>query len=166
MKLSALLGVLVLLAGATGNAAIPTTQKIKSTVLSHQGGVAGSGFSILGAELIQSSGKERLVLDIGDHEGQRFLGTPGYYFAEYQAELGELRIDFSQMPVSRVQEEQLQQKLKSSRLIKSSQLVLDPIDSTLQLTLRLQPGSKVKFYEVKGKKQTAKIAIDIVKGIK
>ncbi|MFP5519136.1 MAG: hypothetical protein ACLGGX_04490 [Bdellovibrionia bacterium] len=136
---------------------------IPSKSISHQGGIAGSGFSILDAGLISAKNKERIVLSIGDQDGKRFLGRPGYYFAEYKPQTQELRVDFSQILSSRIQEEQLVAKLKKAKLVQKSEMILDPIDSTLQMKFKLSPGTKVKFYEVKGKKQTAKVVIDITK---
>lgn len=143
------------------DAAIPP--KVASRSLTVQGGEAGMGFSIIAAQVSPLKKGQRLVLDIGDQDGRKFIGRPGYYFAEFAKDTRELRVDFRQMSVSKVQEEELKKLLLKSQLIESVQMILDPTDSTTVLVFKLKPKVGVKVIEVKGQKQTAKVALDFVR---
>src|SRR5690606_12338927 len=68
------------------------------------GGLAGTGFTLMDLRLSQSKEKklERIVIDVGDMNGTKIIGWPGYYYAELKKNPAQLIVDFSQMPNSLV----------------------------------------------------------------
>lgn len=161
MKLVFLTTILIINFFNFSDAAIPKNSPTKS--LTVQGGEAGVGFSIIGAQLSSLKKGKRLVFDIGDQEGRKFIGRPGYYFAEFSKESRELRLDFRQMGGSQVKESEIKKLLMKTQLIESFQMVLDPTDLTTAMIFKLKPKVAVKVIEVKGQKQTAKVALDFVR---
>ncbi|MEN0060223.1 MAG: hypothetical protein AAGB31_15400 [Bdellovibrio sp.] len=144
-------------------AAIPS-QKVLSGQGVSFGGLAGSGFTLLDVRVTADKKKkmERVVIDVGDMQGATLRGWPGYYHAELKKNPQRLVIDFAQMPNSRVTQERLAQILTSSRAVKNTVMSLDPLDSSLNLTMDLHPNTKVKVYQVAGKKTTSKVVLDFI----
>ena len=127
------------------------------------GGQAGSGFSLLRVKKLSSPKKniERLVFYVGTKEGYRLQGLPGYFNALNSGK--EIVIDFAQMPMSKMSENSLKEILKDSTFIKSSRITQDPIDSTLTLRLELRQQAKMKIIQIKGKNETARLVVDLIK---
>lgn len=128
------------------------------------GGLAGTGFTMMDLRLSADNKKkvERIVIDIGDMNGGKIIGWPGYYFAELRKDPSQLVIDFSQMPNSLVNQQALKQKFNSSKAVQSAKMSLDPMDSSLNLTLSLKKNTKVRVYQVAGKKTTSKVVVDLI----
>ena len=151
------------------NAAVPpqkqsTLQSFK-TVQRQIGGQAGAGFSLLNLQKIQAkNGKaERLIFEVGTKDGLPLKGLPGYFNAQNQIHPNRIVIDFSQMLKSKVDENFIRGILKDSKLVKNVKVVSDPQDRTLSMTLDLNTTVKIKTVQVAGKKQTAKVVLDIIK---
>lgn len=154
--------------------AVPSQKKIAikpqpvSKILAGEGasfgGLAGSGFTLLDVRRTADSKKkiERLVLDVGDIQGAPMKGWPGYYYAELKKNPQRLVIDFSQMPNSRINQQQLKSRLQNSLAVRSSEMTLDPVDNSLNLTLDLKANTKVRIYQVAGKKSTSKVVVDLI----
>lgn len=145
-------------------AAQPQVAKILNSTGNTFGGVAGSGFTLLDVRRTASAKKkmERVVIDIGDREGKKLLGRPGFYFAEYQKKNNRLILDFAQMPSSKINQAKLARILKNSKAVKTSRMSLDPMDNALNLSLDLRKNTKVKVYPVTGKKATSKVVLDFI----
>lgn len=128
------------------------------------GGLAGTGFTMMDLRLSADSKKkvERIVIDVGDMNGGKIIGWPGYYFAELKKDPSQLVMDFSQMPNSLVNQQALKQKFNSSKAVQSAKMSLDPMDSSLNLTLSLKKNTKVRVYQVAGKKTTSKVVVDLI----
>ncbi|AHI06827.1 hypothetical protein BDW_11635 [Bdellovibrio bacteriovorus W] len=128
------------------------------------GGLAGTGFTMMDLRLSADNKKkvERIVIDVGDMNGGKIIGWPGYYFAELRKDPSELVIDFSQMPNSLVNQQLLKQKFNSSKAVHAAKMSLDPMDSSLNLTLSLKKNTKVRVYQVAGKKTTSKVVVDLI----
>ena len=135
------------------------------TVQRQIGGQAGSGFTLLGMQKVQSKdGKiERLVFEVGTKEGQPLKGLPGYFNAQNQVKPNRITIDFSQMMVSKVDERFVRGILKDSRFVKGVKVTEDPLDKTLSMTLDLNSEVKMRTMQIAGKKQTAKVVLDIIR---
>lgn len=164
------LGVLIL--SAASFAAVPV-QKAKPTttaakILSGEGvsfgGVAGSGFTLMDLRRTADVKKkiERIVIDVGDREGGTLRGRPGYYYAELKKNPQRLVIDFAQMPNAKIDQTGIASRLKGSLAVTKSSMSLDPVDSSLNLTLDLKKNTKVRVYQVSGNKTTSKVVIDLL----
>lgn len=160
---------LSLLLALPGVAAVP--KKINNAgpkILSGQGelygGLAGSGFTLMDIRKTADKGKrvERIVFDVGDQNGGKIKGWPGYFHAELKNKPQRLILTFSQMPNSLVNDVALNHRLKDSLAIKKTALSLDPVDSSLNLTMDLKQNTKVRVYQVAGKKTTSKVVIDLL----
>jgi len=161
--------VLILLFGSISMAAVPAKKpamkvnKILSGEGSTFGGLAGGGFTLLDVRRTADAKKrlERIVLDIGDINGATKKGWPGYYFAELKSNPQRLIMDFSQMPNARINQAQINASLKGSTAIRRTAMSMDPTDSSLILSMDLKPNTKVRVYQVAGKKSTSKVVIDL-----
>ncbi len=138
----------------------PQPQKILSKSGFVMGGIAGSGFSIRNLTWAQVAEKERVVIDIGDLGGQELRGYPGYYHAELQENPARLILDFSQTSQAYVEEAVIRAKLKDSKRISASRLLLDPTDQTMSLIFDLKKGTKAQVFQVKGQKGTSRVVVD------
>ncbi len=128
------------------------------------GGLAGSGFTLMDIRRTADAKKkmERIVIDVGDHQGNPLKGYPGYYHAELQKNPQRLVLDFAQMPKSRLDELMISSRLKNSLAIRNSEMSLDPVENSLNLTLNLKPNTKVRVYQVAGVKSTSKVVVDLI----
>ncbi|WP_413577256.1 hypothetical protein ACLVWU_03180 [Bdellovibrio sp. HCB290] len=160
---------LSLLLALPASAAIPSKKvqpgpKILSGKGELFGGIAGSGFTLLDVRRTGDKSKkvERVVFDVGDKNGQKIKGWPGYFHAELKNNPQRLILSFSQMPASLVNEVALNYRLKSSFAVKKTALSMDPLDSSLNLTMDLKPNTKVRVYQVAGKKTTSKVVVDLM----
>lgn len=126
------------------------------------GGLAGTGFSLLNlnAKYNPKTKTERLVLDIGTLQGRPHKGWPAFYHAQLKPQ--QLIIDFSQMPNANIDAKALQQRFAKSKAVKSAKLMPDPVSGSMALVLDLKQKSKVKFYQVEGKKGTSKVVVDFL----
>jgi hypothetical protein len=150
------------------NAAIPA--KIKTPVPGRilvndsatTGGVAGSGFSLMDLRRTSDAKKniERVVIDIGDMQGNAIKGLPAYFHAELKKNPSKLVLDFDQTPMSRLDEDRLKDRFKTSLFVKKTSMILDPEDKALNLTFDLKPGTAARIYQVKGVKGTSKVVVD------
>ncbi|WP_415063322.1 hypothetical protein [Bdellovibrio sp.] len=142
----------------------PTVSKVLSGEGVSFGGLAGTGFTLLDVRRTTDikKGLERIVIDVGDMSGAPLRGWPGYYYAELKKNPSRLVIDFAQMPNANLDQTQISSRLKSSLAVTKSTMSLDPVDSSLNLTLDLKKNTKVRVYQVAGKKTTSKVVIDLV----
>jgi hypothetical protein len=142
----------------------PTPTKILKGEGVTIGGLAGTGFTLLDLRRTADNKKkiERLVIDVGDRTGAPMKGWPGYYHAELKKNPARLVLDFSQMPNTKVDQIGLNTRLKNSLAVKKSNMTVDPVDSTLNLTLDLKPNTRVRIAQVPGKKATSKVVVDFI----
>lgn len=142
----------------------PSVSKILSGQGISYGGLAGTGFTLLDLRRTATKDQkiERLVIDVGDLGGQTIRGWPGYYHAELKSNPSRLIIDFAQMPNANLDSDQLAARLKSSAAVTKTSMTVDPVDSSLNLTLDLKKNTKVRVYQVSGKKTTSKVVVDLI----
>jgi hypothetical protein len=149
-------------------AAIPAKKAVAPKILSGVGetfgGLAGTGFTLLDVRKTGDKSKkvERIVFDVGDMAGAKMRGWPGYFHAELKNKPQRLVLSFSQMPNSHVDGVALASRMKDSMAVKNTALSLDPVDSSLNLSFDLKPNTKVRVYQVAGKKETSKVVIDLM----
>lgn len=141
----------------------PPVGKILSVEGQATGGVAGTGFSLMDLRRTSDAKRkvERIVIDIGDLQGNPHLGLPAYFHAELKKNPNRLVLDFNQTPNSRIDDGRLAARFKGSLFVKKSSMILDPEDKALNLTLDLKPGTFARVFQVKGEKTTAKVVIDL-----
>lgn len=127
------------------------------------GGLAGTGFTLTDLRRTADPKKkiERIVIDVGDLQGAPIKGWPGFYHAELKKNPGRLVIDFSQMPNSLIDQRALAAKMSGSLGVLKTSMSMDPMDSSLNLTMDLKKNTKVKVYQVSGKSSTSKVVIDL-----
>lgn len=125
------------------------------------GGLAGTGFSLTNVTLAKVSGKERVVLDLGDMNGAPMKGLPGYYHVELQDNPRRVIIDLAQTPNVFIDEKSIKARLKDSKLISSASVLIDPADQTLSLILDLRHKAKAQVYQVPGKKGPGRVVVDL-----
>jgi hypothetical protein len=127
------------------------------------GGLAGTGFTLTDLRRTADPKKklERIVIDVGDLQGAPIKGWPGFYHAELKKNPGRLVIDFAQMPNSFIDQSSLAAKMSGSLGVSNTSMSMDPIDSSLNITMDLKKKTKVKVYQVSGKSSTSKVVIDL-----
>ncbi len=135
------------------------------TIQRQIGGQAGAGFTLLNVQKITAkNGKaERLIFEVGTREGEPLKGLPGYFNIQNQINPNRIVVDFSQMFASRIDEKFILGVMGKSTLIKNAKVTTDPVDGSLSLAIDLNSQVKMKAIQVPGKKQTAKVVVDIVK---
>lgn len=159
--LNLVIGLSLNILGLNSHAAIPKKIKLNSSYAT--GGEAGSGFSLLNFKSIKSpnSKTERFAFEIGDQDGNKKSGKPGYYHMEYIANKNMISLDFAQMAKTRIDNTNLKKVLAKSKNVKSFKFSHDPEDGSLHLTLVLKSPVKSKVYQVKGVKDTSKVVLDL-----
>lgn len=151
------------------SAAIPSANKAApqkpAKILARQGaisgGLAGNGFSIRDVALLKLPQKERLIIDMGDINGGVLRGLPAYYHAELQENPPRLILDFAQTPRTLLEERNFRTKLKDSKRISFSQMLLDPTDQTMSLIFNLKKGTKAQVFQVRGEKGTGRVVVEL-----
>jgi len=149
-------------------AAIPSKKTVAPKILVGTGetfgGLAGTGFTLLDVRKTSDKSKkvERIVFDVGDMAGGKMRGWPGYFHAELKNKPQRLVLSFSQMPNSHVDGVALANRMKGSLAVQNTALSLDPVDSSLNLSFDLKQKTKVRVYQVAGKKETSKVVIDLM----
>jgi len=141
----------------------PAVGKILFNEGAATGGLAGTGFSLMDLRRTADNKKhvERIVIDIGDMQGNLQKGLPAYFHAELKKNPSKLILDFDQTPVSRLDDGRLADRFKGSLFVKKTSMILDPEDKALNLTLDLKPGTSARIFQVKGQKTTSKVVVDL-----
>ncbi|MBO9666111.1 MAG: hypothetical protein J7501_04800 [Bdellovibrio sp.] len=162
--LAALLLALPVSAAIPQKKAVVGKPKILSGAGETYGGLAGTGFTLMDLRRTADRSRkvERLVFDIGDMQGANLRGWPGYFHAELKKNPQRLVISFAQMPNSRLNDVALATRMKGSAAITKTAMSLDPVDSSLNLTMDLKQNTKVRVYQVAGKKATSKVVVDLM----
>ncbi len=169
IKLVTGLSLVILLLSSFAHAAVPKETRVAPNKILQKdaatfGGVAGSGFTLLDVRRTADIKKkiERIVLDVGDINGSKIKGQPGYFYAEMKTRPHRLVVDFSQMPNASIDEKRLREVMKKSLAVKNVNMNVDPVDSSLSLSLDLKAKTKALVYPVNGAKATSKVVIDLI----
>lgn len=152
------------MAAVSAQALKPVASKILVGEGTSFGGLAGNGFTLMDLRRTADTKKkiERIVMDVGDRNGAAIRGWPGYYFVELKKNPQRLVIDFAQMPNANIDQKMLALRMKNSFAVTKTSMSLDPVDSSLNLTMDLKKNTKVRVYQVAGKKATSKVVIDLI----
>lgn len=132
------------------------------------GGESGKGFTLLNVkrQATRSGKLERIIFEIGDHEGRELSGKepPGFFHVQIQKNPARVIVDFSQMQKSSVDNLRLQEIFRQSNLIKDSTIVMDPTDGSTNISFALnQPVKVLTFQDNTRKYRTTQITIDLIR---
>lgn len=99
------------------------------------GGVSGEELSLLKIETSFAETSNKLLLAYGDRTGRVAKGEPGYFNLTLDRDARRIVIDLAQVTKTGVDPLELKRRLASSKLIASSEMTMDPLDGTTNLTL-------------------------------
>ncbi len=123
------------------NAAIrPETRNLPTTVGLGvlTGGKADQEFSIIGMQVRPSIGSEQLIITYGDHLGMPRLGEPGFYHVVLDHGSKRIVIDLAQVSRTAVDQKELGRILAASTLVEGTDMTMDPLDASTNITLKLR----------------------------
>ena len=164
MKTALSTALITILAALSARAAIPPKTHILQHSGSQIGGVAGSGFTLLDLRVTQDRNKkiERIVMDVGDMNGEPLKGLPGYFHVELKDNPQKLVIDLAQTPHSKVDDRKLAAAFQKSLAVSKTAITVDPTDNTLTISLDLKKNTRARVLQVAGQKQTSKVVVDLI----
>jgi hypothetical protein len=145
--------------------ALPEKKNLYSTSGVIIGGEAGSTFTLLNVRHQGSSksGLERVLLDLGDHEGKPLKNQLSYYHVSIEKNPSRVVIDLSQVNKSRVSEAALAKLFAKSNLVKSTELMMDPEDNSAKLILNMRGPIAAEVFEMPSNKKASRVVIDLKK---
>ena len=108
------------------------------------GGLAADQFSLIGIRSEMQSKEERLVLIYGDRFGQPWKQEPGFFHIALDRSGRRIVVALAQVHSSAVDSARLAGELKKSKLVASSEIMMDPFDLTVNLILRLKVPVQLK----------------------
>ncbi|MCM2281549.1 MAG: hypothetical protein NDI61_06855 [Bdellovibrionaceae bacterium] len=109
------------------------------------GGTTGAGFSIVRAARSKSQdGAERLTIVFGDVRGKVAKSGPGYFHVQVDEQQPRVSIDFAQVQTTAVDPAQLQKLFRNSPLVAGTDMTMDPIDFSTNITLQLRRPAEVR----------------------
>ncbi|MEZ0393079.1 MAG: hypothetical protein ACAH59_12735 [Pseudobdellovibrionaceae bacterium] len=128
------------------------------------GGMAGTGFSLLGikSQVAKSKKLERLTVGMGDAKFNSYSGAPGYFHIENAPGSKRVVINFMQTLNSKFDEKAVQKVFAQSPFVQKSEMVFDSQTQTTSLILNLKKPVSVRAIPVNGKqKQMAQLKVDL-----
>lgn len=132
---------------------------------SFRGGGAGIGFSLLRLKRVYSTDgmSERLIFEIGDKDGQAFIGQPGYFHAQLFKKPSKLSLDLSQLLKSQVTSKELKKIFKKSKLVKSASITSDAADNSTNISIQFKSSVKMRVFTLSNQTSSPKLVIDFTK---
>ncbi len=129
------------------------------------GGKAGSGFTLLNVRRENSTklAIERVILDIGDKEGQPLLNQLGYFHVSVEKNPPRVVIDLSQVRRSKVTEMEISRLFSKSPFIRDVELSMQAEDSSAKLVLNTRKPVAAEIFEMPSSKKASRIVIDLKK---
>ena len=130
-----------------------------------RGGQTSTAFMLTDVRKTQDQKKkiERVVIDLGSLTGEKFVGVPTYFNAEFKKKQKVLSLDLVQTPGSKVTEDGLQRLFRNSLAVRSARITVDPEDKTMNLLFNLKNVKALRVLPVAGNKTaTSKLVIDFV----
>lgn len=127
------------------------------------GGEANNGTSILALrrEFSPKIGIERVVVDIGNKEAKPDAKDLGYFQVSMDPQNQRIVLDITQLRISKLSEQQIQEAFKKSPLVKSAELTLDPEDQSASLVLNLKQPAKLEVFQIRKSGKPARVVMDI-----
>ena len=114
---------------------------IRSGVLT--GGFAAEEFSLLKVEAQQQGARERIVISYGDRFGKPHRGEPGYFHVALDRNSSRVVIDLAQVTRTAIDLNSLRRQLAASKFVASSEMTMDPQDSSTNITLVLKQPAEI-----------------------
>ncbi len=152
--------ILSIFSGVWADAAVPKGPLVvtpgKVSVAIHQGTVVGGKardeFSLIAVRLEPAgqAGGERVSLMYGDRFGKPLNGEPGFFHVTVDRNSRRVVIDLAQMQMTAVGPERLAKTLATSKLVASSEMTMDPIDGSTNITLQTKVPVTVKVGSIEG----------------
>ncbi len=129
------------------------------------GGEAGQAFSLLKlrAQADRKRGIERIVLNLGDEQGQLLKGKMSFFQVNMDPSAMRLVINLSQVVASTMSEAELKDAFKSSPFVRSVALVKDPSSQSLSLVLSLKQKAKAEVFQLTKQNSPGRLVIDLAK---
>lgn len=125
------------------------------------GGSAGKGFSILRASQTKApDGAERFVIVYGDARGRTVKTSPGYFHIQVDKKSPRVSIDLAQVQMTTLDPEQLQKLFRGSKLVAETEMTMDPIDLSTNITLRLRAPVEARA-NIESRNGTQVLVIDM-----
>lgn len=110
---------------------------VRSGVL--EGGIASDEFSIYSIERASTpEGSERLVITYGDRFGNALKGDPGFFHVAFDQNSRRISVDLAQVSRTAVDQNDLAKVLTKSIFVASSDMTMDPVDGSTNITLHLK----------------------------
>lgn len=127
------------------------------------GGIAGTGFTLreVRRKFGAKSKMERVVLDLGDENGEPIKGSPAYYHVEVDQKKSRVIMDLSQVQRSKMTEKQLRNVFMGSPYLALDSITYDPEDGATNLTLRMKRPIKVEIFSPNDAKKNGRIILDV-----
>lgn len=127
------------------------------------GGESGTGFSLRGLRnhFAQQTGIERLILELGDAQGEPLFGKVSYYTVNLEVAPPRIVIDLAQVTRSGVDDEKLKKIFAKSPYVKKAKVMYDPEDLTTTLVLELKKPLAVEVFNMVSESKTGRIALDL-----
>jgi len=134
----------------------------KGTVI---GGQAGQAFSLLKirSKYSPKAHIERVVLNLGDAEGQVLKGRLSFYQVNLEPENHRIVINLSQVARSAMNEDQINQVFKKSPFVKNVQMITDPLGDSTSLVLVLKKQVRAEIFQMTDKKSPGRLVLDLKK---
>lgn len=116
---------------------------IRSGVLT--GGVAGDTFTLTKiTRQAGRSGMEKWVLTYGDREGRPVPTGPGFFHVNVDRNGRRVVIDLAQVHKTAVDATQLEKMARTSSLIATTDMIMDPQDRSTNITLNMKSAVAVR----------------------
>lgn len=130
------------------------------------GGVAGRGFSLRNVtrRFGAKSKIERVVVDIGDENGEPLIGPAAYFHIEVDQQNSRVVMDLSQVQRSKLSVDQLKKIFSKSPYVALESIGYDPQDRATNLTLRMKRPIMVEIFSPEGEKKPGRIVMDLKPG--
>ena len=129
------------------------------------GGVSGTGYTLYNVKRKAKKKKnrryERISLVYADKAGERIHEKVGYFHMSLEQKPARLVIDLSQVGSTKINEKQVAQIFKKSKLVKRTVMTIDPEDNSTNLTLYFKRHVKARVSTLVKGKSGGKVFIDL-----
>ncbi len=154
--------------GSTAAWSVPHRPKVKPQGLGSYirsgvvvGGYAGEALSLLRMQkMLAPDGAERLVILYGDKNGNVVKSELGYFHISVDERNSRVSIDLAQVQRTAVDAKDLAKVFNNSRLVSTTEMTMDPLDLSTNISLTLQQPAEIKV-NVETSQGTKRLIIDM-----
>lgn len=109
------------------------------------GGIAVQSFSILRVQKLSTAdGLESLIIVYGDSTGRPLKSEPGYFHIAVDEKASRVSIDLAQVQKTAVDGKDLTRVFAGSRLIGATEMTMDPLDLSTNISIQLKRPAEVR----------------------